>query len=348
MTLTKTQIKEIREHLSNAQNPLFLFDNDQDGLCSFLILQRFIGRGKGFPVKQTPMSEDYFRRVNELNPDYVFILDVPEVKQSFWEKINQINLPVVWIDHHEKNLNDIPKFVKHYNPLFNKKKINLPTTFLCYQVSGKKEDLWVSIVGNVSDKNVPKYWEEFKKDFPELAIESDDAQEIFYNSEIGKVAQMLGYGLKDKTTNVISMLKFLMKVKSPHDVLEESKDNQQIHKRFNEIKKKYLKLIEKAREEYNGSDVVFFKYGGDTSMSAEISNGLKFVFPERYILVAYVKEGRVNLSARGKNVKKFFVKCLEDFENARGGGHNDAVGGQILSEDLEKFREKFKGFIENS
>lgn len=343
--LTKKQIKEIREHLSNAQNPLFLFDNDQDGLCSFLILQRFIGRGKGFPVKQTPMSEDYFRRVNELSPDYIFILDVPEVRGDFWEKIKQINLPVVWIDHHEKDLTKIPKFVNHYNPVYNKKKENLPTTYLCYQVSEKKDDLWLSIIGNISDKNVPEYWKDFKKQFPELGIDSDDAQEIFYNSEIGRIAQMIGYGLKDKTTNVISMLKFLMKAKSPHDVLEESKDNQQIHKRFDEIQKKYLKLIDKAKSEYRGSEVVFFKYGGDTSMSSEISNGLKFAFPGKYILVAYVKEGRVNLSGRGKNVKKFFVKALENFENARGGGHTDAVGGQISADNLEKFRENFEKLI---
>ena len=43
--LTKKQINEIREHLEKAQNPLFFFDNDPDGLCSFLLLQRYIGRG---------------------------------------------------------------------------------------------------------------------------------------------------------------------------------------------------------------------------------------------------------------------------------------------------------------
>ena len=52
--LTLKQITEIREHLEKAQNPLFLFDNDNDGLTSFLILQRFIGRGKGIAIKTFP------------------------------------------------------------------------------------------------------------------------------------------------------------------------------------------------------------------------------------------------------------------------------------------------------
>ena len=70
--LTKSQITEIKEHLNNAQDPLFFFHNDQDGLCSFLLLQRFIERGKGFPIKVVPMEKDYMRKINELNPDYVF------------------------------------------------------------------------------------------------------------------------------------------------------------------------------------------------------------------------------------------------------------------------------------
>ena len=45
--LTKKQIKEIKEHLDKAQNPIFFFDNDPDGLCSFLLLQRYCEKGKG-------------------------------------------------------------------------------------------------------------------------------------------------------------------------------------------------------------------------------------------------------------------------------------------------------------
>ena len=57
--LTENQIEEIKEHLDKAQNPLFFFDNDGDGLCSFLLLQRFIKKGKGVAIKSFP----------ELTPD---------------------------------------------------------------------------------------------------------------------------------------------------------------------------------------------------------------------------------------------------------------------------------------
>ena len=46
--LTKKQVEDIKEHLEKAQNPIFFFDNDPDGLCSFLLMQRYLGRGKAY------------------------------------------------------------------------------------------------------------------------------------------------------------------------------------------------------------------------------------------------------------------------------------------------------------
>ena len=45
--LTLLDIKEIKEHLESTQNPLFFYDNDADGLCSYLILRRYLGRQRG-------------------------------------------------------------------------------------------------------------------------------------------------------------------------------------------------------------------------------------------------------------------------------------------------------------
>ncbi|MEK6824030.1 MAG: DHH family phosphoesterase [Nanoarchaeota archaeon] len=352
MMLTAKQIIEIKEHLSNAQNPLFFFDNDPDGLCSFLLLQRFIGRGKGFPIKSPPIKKDYFKKIQELAPDYLFILDIPTVSEEFFEEIKKINLPVVWIDHHNTEKNQIPDFVNYYNPLLGK---DLPSsnTYLCYEVTKKKEDLWLTIIGSIADNFIPDIYEEFKKKYPDLSLDSENALEILYSSEIGKIAQILDWGLKDKTTNVIKMIKFLMKVKTPYDVLEKTPKNREMHKKFEVINKTFKKFLEKAQEKANASDnLVFFEYGGDTSMSGEISNGLRYLFPGRIIFVVYVSESKsnVNISGRGENVKKILEKALEqgNYENARGGGHENAVGAQILKKDLKSFREKITEIINNN
>ena len=105
--LTEKQIIEIREHLEKAQNPIFFFDNDNDGLTSFLQLRRMIGRGKGIPIIYYPdLNADYFRRVKELNSDYIFILDKPVVSDEFLEQVHEDNIPLVWIAHNDV---EIPK-----------------------------------------------------------------------------------------------------------------------------------------------------------------------------------------------------------------------------------------------
>jgi len=345
--LTEKQIKEIKEHLSNAQNPLFFFDNDQDGLCSFLLLQRYIERGKGFPIKTAPLDKNYIRKINELNPDYLFILDVPTVSNEFFEEIKKINLPVVWIDHHDTAKDKKPNFVNYYNPFLEKgiDKSNSSTTYLCYEVTKKREDLWLAIVGSIADKFIPPVYEDFKKLYPDLALDSEEAFDIFYNSEIGTISQILGHGLKDKTTNVIKMIKFLMKVKTPYEVLEESPKNKEMHERFKEIDKKLKKLLEKAESKANLLDkLVFFEYGGSTSMSSEVSNRLRYMYPGKIIFVAYLSEGFVNISMRGENVKPILEKALKYFDNAKGGGHENAVGAKIMREDLDRFKEKIKEF----
>ena len=82
--LTQEQLNQIRENLEASQNPLFFFDNDVDGLMSFLILRRAIGRGKGVAIKSFPdLKEQYVKKVEELNPDAVFILDKAELSKEF-------------------------------------------------------------------------------------------------------------------------------------------------------------------------------------------------------------------------------------------------------------------------
>ncbi len=346
--LTEREIKEIRGHLEKAQNPIFFFDNDPDGLCSFLLLQRYIGRGKGIPVKTFPsLDADYFRKINELNADYVFILDKPVVSIEFFKEIEQVNIPVVWIDHHKIDKNEIPKFVNYYNPMDNSDR-NEPTSYLCYQVSQKKEDLWISVAGCISDKFIPEFYSQFKEIYPDLSINSKDAFEIFYDSEIGKIARIFSFGLKDRTINVVNMLKFLINAKTPYEVLEESNKNYSMHYRFRQIYKKYKKFLDKATEVGKKSGrVLFFQYGGDLSISSDLSNQLIHHFPDKTVIVVYVTGIKANISVRGKNVRGIILKAIEGINGATGGGHEDAVGAQLKISELEKFKEKLFNLIDN-
>ncbi|MBS3076364.1 DHH family phosphoesterase [Candidatus Pacearchaeota archaeon] len=347
--LTKKQVEEIKEHLERAQNPVFFFDNDPDGMCSFLLLQRYIERGKGVAIRTFPSLEvGYFRKVEELNADYIFIVDKPIVSQEFFDEVEKQNIPVVWIDHHETS-QEIPAFVNYYNPTNNKKKTNEPVTALCYQITNRKQDLWLAVIGCISDKFIPEFYEEFEKEYPDLStenVEVNDAFDILYNSKIGKVVKILDFGLKDSISNVVRMLKFLFGAKSPYEVLDEDNKKISLYTKYNEIDKKYQKVLNKAINGFDeGEKFLFFKYGGDLSVSSNLSNELSYLFPGKYIIIAYVNGTKVNISGRGKDVRKIILKAIEGFEDATGGGHEDAVGAKIYEKDLEMFRERVEGLI---
>lgn len=345
--LIEKEITEVRKHLDKSQNPIFLFDNDQDGLCSFLLLRRYVGRGKGVPIKSFPdLSIDYFSKIKEFNSDYIFILDKPVVSDEFFEEARKLNLPVVWIDHHIIDKEKIPSYVNYYNPLFNSTKGDEPVTALCYQISEKKEDLWLAIVGCVSDKFTPFFYKDFFEKYPDLGTKSEDPLDIYYSSQIGKISRIFGFGLKDRTTNVMDMVRFLIEVKSPYEVLEESNKNKSVHNRFKQVDSKYQKLLKKAislSDEQN--DLIFFQYGGDMSMSSDIANRLAYLFPKKIVVVAYTRGMKVNISMRGRKCRDILLKSIEDLKDARGGGHEDAVGGQIRIEDVERFRENVVSLI---
>ena len=345
--LTEKQVKEIHEHLEKAQNPIFFFDNDPDGLCSFLLLQRYIERGKGVAIKSFPsLDASYCRKVEELNADYVFILDKPVVSEEFFKKLEEVNIPIIWIDHHEIDA-VVPGFVNYYNPAKDGNGAE-PVTALCYQITKKKEDMWIAVLGCISDSYLPDFYYELAEKYPDLTIKTNNAFDVLYKSKIGSISRLFSDGLKDKTSNVVNMLRYLIKVKSPYEVLEENPKNRSFHKRSEHIHGKYQLLLGKAKNLYKEKNkVLFFKYSGDLSISGELSNELSYNFPEKIIAVAYVKGGRVNLSLRGKGIKEKFLRFIEGLDGASGGGHKDAVGGVIKADNLNDFRKKLEEDAKN-
>lgn len=342
--LTQLQNDEIKEHLDSSQNPLFFFDNDPDGLCSFLLLQRFSGKGKGVPIKSFPsLHKKYFRKVNELNADYIFVLDKPLISEEFIEEARKENIPIIWIDHHEFSQKNIPDNVYYYNPLYNEHKTNEPVTDLCYKITNNKKDLWIAVVGCVYDKFLPDYYQQFRKEYPELTVSTNEAFKVLYGSEVGKIARIFNFSMMDKTTNVVSMLKYLMDAKNPYDVLNENVKNKQMHKRFNEIDGKYKKILEKvtfSSDFFN--DVLFFTYGGETSMSGDIANEVSYLYPNKKVLIGYRNGFKINISGRGKNIREKIMPILKEIPGSSGGGHKDAIGASIPIDLVEFFKQKLE------
>lgn len=337
--LTDKQLLELKKLLESSSNPLFLFDNDTDGLCSFLLFRRYLGRGLGVAIKSFPdLDKSYARKVSELNPDVVFVLDKPLISQGFLDEIKAMNLPLVWLDHHDVDVNT--QDTLYFNSMKSEKPSSEPTTYWAWQATKRKEDIWIAVAGCIGDSYLPEFVSEFEKIYPDLWKSSvKTAFQGLYETELGRITRIMNFGLKDRTSNVVKMIKHLGKISSPHEIFENA--GSQMMARYEKINKKYQKILEKAKN-FSRGKILYFQYGGELSLSADLSNELKYLYPEKTIVVAYIKGNRANISLRGNNIREATLKAVEGLEDATGGGHRDATGAKLSVDQLPKFKERIE------
>jgi single-stranded DNA-specific DHH superfamily exonuclease len=341
--LTTKQLIEIREHLDKAQNPIFLFDNDVDGLCSAIILQRASGKGKSFAIKSFPgLDASYIRRVEEQQSDYVFILDKAEIELEFLKGVAEKGILIVCIDHHPVDISkEKMDLINYYSTAENGGE---PTTFLTHMVYERKEDEWLAMIGCIGDVYKPFFAKSFAKENPELFNNQLTPFDAMYMTEIGKVTTMLNFGLKDTTTNVVAMMRLLASANNLYDLLEENPKTKQLHYKY----KKLLEVLEKQVAKGNktaGKNLVYLEYSGETSMSSEISNRLMFEHPDKNIVVVFRKQDSTSVSLRGKKAKKIVEDVVLKIPGAKGGGHEVACGAKIPLIEIENFKMALRKYL---
>ncbi len=345
--LSRKEIAEIRGHLENAQNPVFLYDNDVDGLCGYIVFRRFIGRGKGVAVKSHPdVDEKYAKKAQELNADYIFVLDRPVLGEKFVNEVKNLQLPIVWIDHHDvEPVKYDYQNIFAFNPMRSDNKSSEPVTYMAYRSTNRREDLWVALAGCIADHYLPDFSEDFAKEFPEYwGKKIEKPFDVYYGTEFGRLIKALSFGLKDSISHVVQLQNFLTSCRSPKELEMELEASKSFGKKYREITKKYNLLLKKAKNVSDGK-IIFFNYGGDLSISSDISNELVYLNPGKIIIVAYSSGPITNISMRGNNVKELLGKVLPVLGNATGGGHMDSVGMRIETKYLETFKNEIEKLI---
>jgi nanoRNase/pAp phosphatase (c-di-AMP/oligoRNAs hydrolase) len=337
MAITEKQIDEIRKELESSFRPLFFFDDDPDGLCSFLLLYRLIKEGKGVVVKSSPeLDEKFLHKVDEYKPDKIFILDKPLVSQDFLDKIQ---VKVIWIDHHEPVTR---KKVKYYNPRIKDDKDNRPTSYWCYKIAD--QDLWIAMVGIIGDWHLPVFSKKFTKLYPKLLPEKIKTPETaLFKSEIGKLVRVFSFILKGKTQDVMKCVKILTRIKEPDEILKQTTpQGKYIYKRYKQINEQYEDLLSSIKA--TKSKLIVFTYKQDKmSFTADLGNELLFKYPKKIILVGREKNRELKCSMRSSKIKlpPILKQALKDIDGY-GGGHTYACGCCIKKKDFKKFIENIK------
>lgn len=341
--LSTTQLDDLRALLERSQNPVFLYDNDADGLCSYVLLRRFLDRGKGIAVRTHPdIDKGYAHKAQALGADLVVVLDCPFLGNEFVSELSEGGIPIVWIDHHSVDSSHYTHAnVNVFNPTRSTSPSEEPVTYWCYRLTQRADDMWIALMGCIADHYLPSFAEEFARTCPDLWKKKiSQPFEAYYDTELGKLAHAIGFGLKDSVTHVVYLQNFLISCPHPSDLFHELESGSSFARKYQDIKKRYDVLLSEAHHGTYDS-VVFYRYGGTLSISADLANELSYRYMGKFVIVAYVLGSVCTMSLRGSNVRDMLETLLPSFANSKGGGHPDAVGARINSEDLDRFVDSF-------
>jgi len=339
--LPEKQYQQIRDELKNCKNPLFFYDDDPDGLCSFLLLYRYIKEGRGIAVKTHPtLDARSAPKIVECNADKVFVLDVAHLEQDF---IDASPVPVIWIDHHgpfdRHN-------VKYFNPRLIKKDANFPTTYLCYKVT--QQDLWIAMVGCIADMHLPDFFHAFSEQYPAMLNSQKDVQDIYFNSDVGKLIKTFSFCLKGRTDDVKKNLSALTKINEPEEILNQTTAaGKFIFKQYAKTNKMYESLLNDALSYPSDKKMIVYSYTDEKmSFTGDLANELLYKFPKKIILIGRRKGDEVRMSIRSKGIMipLLLEKALIGLEGY-GGGHEYACGANVKAHDFSEFVERFEKLL---
>ena len=341
--LTKNEVKTLKNALDTCKRPIYFFDDDPDGLASFLLLYRYVKEGQGFPIKAQPRitKNIYAKKVKDYDADCVFILDIAMVDQEF---VDEVKVPVFWIDHHE--LQDIQN-VKYFNPLKNGESV--PTSALCWQVvQGERAgDLWIAVVGCIGDWYVPAFAEILQQAYPNLLPDdADTPEDALFESEFGELVKAFSFIMKGSTKDVRQSVKIMTRIDEPYEILgQHTPAGKYLYKRYKKIKEEYDKLREKALKTKQKGNIVLFTYTTSTiSLTKDLANELLYMFKDKVIVLAREKSGEMRCSIRAPkkiDLLKIMHKAMQGIEGYYG-GHHQACGANIKQLDFKKFVKQLK------
>jgi single-stranded DNA-specific DHH superfamily exonuclease len=336
--LTEKQFSQIKEELDNCQNPLFFHDDDADGLCSFLLLYRYKREGNELIVKARPVLDEKFIRIaQDHNPDKIFVLDVPMIKQEF---ADGCSVPIIWIDHHEPT--DIEK-VKSFNPRKDGDD-NISTSSLCYNVV--KQDSWIAGLGTIADWQIPTFISELARDYPGIFDEKlTRPEDALFSEKVGKLVKIIAFNLKGNMKDIKKAIGYLITIKGPKEILDnETEAARYLNKRYDKVNRIYENLkIEALKGQNDGLYLVHLYPTDELSLTKELSNELLYLVPDKIVLLGREKNGEIKASLRSSkhNIRDALQRALVGLQGY-GGGHEHACGLNIKKEDFDKFLENFK------
>ncbi len=337
--LTDDEVARLRKEIEECDRPLYYFHDDPDGLASFIMCQH-IKPGAGVPLKAHPhLTTMFLRKIEELQPDKVFVLDIAQVDQEF---IDGCKVPVVWVDHHDLQQRER---VIYFNPRTHGE--NVPTPALLWPLRKNDEDLWIATVGCIGDWYLPPFAAAFSQQYPDLLPPTiKTVEEALFDTPMSQLVKVFSFVLKGRTGDVNKAVRILTRIEGPYEVLkQQTPAGRHVWQMYEAINKSYQQMLDRAITVIDDrEDLIVYTYVDDKlSLTKDLANELLYRY-RKVIVLGRERLGEVRCSLRspaGVNIKAALEKALIGVEGY-GGGHENACGSAVKKEDFSRFIENLK------
>ena len=335
MALLAQELVLFHERITHASRPLVFYDDDADGLTSYLLIHKKNPDAIGIRCGRGPeVDGEFARKIHENQPDLVVIVDKPRVSDAFF---SAYTTPTLWLDHHDPSAYQRRGHVTYLNPRIHDDADDRPTSFWVWKSLGGP--VWLAAVGTTADWH-DSMLEELRAHHPELLAGARGVQGALYRSPLGELVRMFNFSLKGSSKHVQGCVNTLKKIDSPKELLTASTPRGRfIHKHVKPILAEYeeqLRIAQQTRAQQGVYVHVFGPY--KNSLVAEVANELLISRKTPIIIVGRRIGGEVKFSMRShaRDLPPIVEKALQGVEGY-GGGHREACGGSIVERDWDRF-----------
>lgn len=331
--------------IKTTDNVVIIFNNDGDGICSCVLINKYLKDNKPYIISQPmPTEKNLIRKVQTTVPGKIIILDIAIDQQQSVLKNMAGMADILIIDHHQIFRDMNSDSVVHYNPRFEKSDIYKSASYCTYKICSALQDisefLWIATVGAVSDYNL-----DFSQDIVKEAIKKYSLKtSVLYETHFGRLADMISAAKATKALTCEEMVWMFGAMNGPEDFSVKGSDK--LVESFKTIENEMMSIMADAeqRAEKKGK-ILFYNIKSRYNLASPVSTKLSEKHLDKLVLV-YEKAGnKIKLSGRNQ-AKKFDVGRIFQTAarglKASGGGHDAAGGATLEAKDWEKFKERLE------